>query len=170
VPLLTAGSTWKYWDSGASPGAGWEQATFDDTAWASGAGPLGYGDTHIVTTVSYGADYYTKYVTTWFRGTFDVADTELASVTLGLLRDDGAVVYLNGVEVARDNLPDGALTDATFASASAASETGYGEFDIDVTALVAGTNTLAVEVHQATIDSSDLGFDVTVTGSRLVVK
>ena len=80
------------------------------------------------------------------------------------------MVYLNGVEVARDNLPDGALTDATFASASAASETAYGEFDIDVTALVAGTNTLAVELHQATIDSSDLGFDVTVTGSRLVVK
>jgi len=170
VPILAAGSTWKYLDTGVSPGAGWELPGFDDSAWASGAGPLGFGDTHIVTTISYGPDASNKYVTTWFRGSFDLTDSDLTAITLGLLRDDGAVVYLNGVEVVRDNLPDGTLTDTTLATTSASSETAYGGFDIDVTALVSGTNTLAVEVHQASLDSSDLGFDLTLTGERLVVK
>ncbi len=170
VTLLAAGSTWKYWDQGTNPGAGWQAAGFDDAAWPVGAAPLGYGDTHLVTTVGYGADPNAKYTTTWFRVTFDVPSVELASLTLSLLRDDGAVVYLNGAEVARDNLPEGELTDATLASASvgSADETAFFDFDLAVEALAPGTNTLAVELHQASGTSSDLGFDLALTGQIVV--
>jgi hypothetical protein len=89
---------------------------------------------------------------------------------LSLLRDDGAVVYLNGVEVARSNLPSGTLTDATLASASvgAPDETTYWSYSIDPALLQSGSNTLAVELHQASVDSSDLGFDLTLVGKVVV--
>ncbi|MDP2312772.1 MAG: lamin tail domain-containing protein [Pseudomonadota bacterium] len=172
VPLLPTGSTWKYWDAGVNPGAGWEQPGFDDAAWASGAAPLGYGDAHQVTVVSYGADPALKHTTTWFRTSFAAPDIELASLAMGVLRDDGAVVYLNGVEIARDNLPEGDLADATFASASTGGtdETVYWEFDLAPGLVEPGTNTLAVALHQSSVDSSDLGFDLTLTGERLVTE
>ncbi len=170
VPLLAAGGTWHYWDTGASPGVGWEQPGFDDTAWPSGAAPLGYGDTHLVTVVNSGVDPSNKPVTTWFRATVNVPGIEFGTLTMGLLRDDGAVVYLNGVEIARDNLPEGDLTDATLATASigGASETNYWEFDIEPALLTAGPNVLAVALHQSAVSSSDLGFDLTLTGGVLV--
>ena len=166
VPLLPAGSTWKYWDQGVNPGAGWQAAGFDDSLWPTGAGPLGYGDTHLVTTVGYGADAYAKHVTTWFRATFEGPPVALDALTLSVLRDDSAVVYLNGIEVARENLPEGDLTDATLALASigSADETSYFDVVLDPAWVVEGTNTLAVEVHQSAPDSSDLGFDLAVTG------
>jgi hypothetical protein len=170
VPLLVAGSTWSYWDGGTSPGVGWELPGFDASAWPTGAGPLGYGDTHVVTTVGYGADEANKYVTTWFRIEVEVPGITLSSLTLELLRDDGAIVYLNGVEVVRDNLPWGELADTTLASvaASGGDETGYFSFDLDPTALTAGTNTIAVALHQSAVSSSDLGFDLALSGERLV--
>jgi hypothetical protein len=71
-----------------------------------------------------------------------------------------------GVEVARENLPEGDLTDATLALASigSADETSYFDVVLDPAWVVEGTNTLAVEVHQSAPDSSDLGFDLAVTG------
>jgi hypothetical protein len=76
---------------------------YDDAAWARGVGPLGYGDAQS-TVVSYGADAADKYVTTWFRTSFEAADVAgISGLTLALNRDDGAVVYVNGIEVARSN-------------------------------------------------------------------
>jgi hypothetical protein len=169
--LLPAGSVWHYWDQGTNPGAGWETSGFDDLAWPSGPGPLGFGDAHQVTITSYGPDPANKYVTTWFRATLPIADIDsIHALDVGLLRDDSARVYLNGVEVLRDNLPDGDLTDTTLAlvSTGGANETAYWEYTLEPTALVPGINTLAVEVHQSAIDSSDLGFDMSLTAERLV--
>ena len=168
VPYVSTGSTWKYLDTGVDPGADWVSPTFDDSAWLGGAGPLGYGDTHQVTVLGYGGVDTTKYTTAWFRLTFDnpVAPVPLA-LTAGVLRDDGAVVYLNGSEVWRTNMPDGVVTADTIASTSAGSgdETAYWEGSLDPAVLLPGTNTLAVEVHQFSRDSSDLGFDLTLTAT-----
>ena len=74
-----------------------------------------------------------------------------------LLRDDGAVVYLNGTEVLRDNLPAGTITHTTLAltAVGGADERTYFAFTVSAAYLVEGTNVLAVEVHQAAGD--DLG-------------
>jgi hypothetical protein len=155
VTLLDAGSTWAYWDRGTSPGDTWADPAFSDAAWARGAAPLGYGDSHVVTTVSYGSDAFTKHLTTWFRATFEGPTTTLDYLSVELLRDDGAVVYLNGAEIVRSNLPEGALSSTTLASASVAApeETAFTAYSLDPSLVRAGTNTLAVEVHQASVDS-----------------
>jgi hypothetical protein len=73
--------------------------------------------------------------------------------------DDGFIAYLNGVEVARRGLPGGTVNYGTFA----ASHEGGGYETIDLAAaipqLLPGSNTLAVEVHQTSLSSSDLVWD-----------
>ncbi|RKH63548.1 hypothetical protein D7V93_08615 [Corallococcus llansteffanensis] len=161
--LVAAGSVWKYRDTGVDPGAQWGSVAYSDAAWAQGAAQLGYGDGDEATVVSYGPSTTSRYVTTWFRKTFTVADASRVSAgVLRLLRDDGAIVYLNGTEVFRTNLPAGTVTPSTLAPLTIAGvdETAWLTASIPLTALVTGTNVLAVEVHQSTLNSSDLGFDL----------
>lgn len=169
VTVLPAGSVYRYLDTGIAPPADWMMNGFDDSVWPSGPAPLGYGDPHIVTSVSFGPDPAKKPVTTWFRTVFKVTGHEaLAAASLDVLRDDGARVYLNGTEVARSNLPDGELAPTTLAVAGVGGveETSYAGFMLDPALFVEGTNALAVEVHQATADSSDLGMDVVISVKR----
>jgi hypothetical protein len=164
--LLPAGSVWRYLDTAAPPPDTWADAAFDDSAWASGPAPLGYGDGQ-ATALSYGPDPSAKPITAWFRTTFAVADPATAgALVLGLRRDDGAVVYLNGVELRRDNLPAGPLSSSTLASVtvSGGEEAVYFETGVPPELLVAGDNVLAVEVHQASRSSSDLTLDAFVRG------
>jgi hypothetical protein len=169
VPLIAKGSLWRYWDQGTLPAADWAASTYDDSAWPEAVGPFGYGDTHIVTTVSYGSNASAKHLTTWFRQTLDITGVDqLAEVRGGLLRDDGGVVYVNGVEVYRNNMPGGAVLPTTPASSSVTNETTYVSFLIPLSLVVEGPNLIAVEVHQATADSSDLGFDFTLDVEVLI--
>lgn len=159
---IPRGSVWHYFDQGAAV-AGWNAVGFDDSAWPSGPGPLGYGDTYQITTLGYGPDPENKYMTTNYRATVDLhAAAAITEAYVNLNRDDGAIVYVNGTEVVRVNMPDGDVTDATLASAatSGANEGQYWRYDIDPATLSEGGNTVAVEVHQASIASSDLGFDL----------
>ena len=161
--LVAQGATWRYLDDGSDQGTAWRQEGFDDSAWAAGPAQLGYGDGDEATLLSYGPDSSNKYTTTWFRKTFDVADAAtLTGLTLELLRDDGAVVWLNGVEVARTNMPAGTVTSATRASSAigGANESTFLQFTLDPATLHTGTNTLAVEIHQASATSSDISFDL----------
>lgn len=160
--LVPAGSTWRYLDTGMTPPADWTSLAFDDTAWPEGPAPLGYGDTQ-ATVVSWGEDAADKHVTTWFRHTFSVPDPAAWPVlTVGLARDDGGAVYLNGVEILRSNLPDGALTADTLApvAVSGGEETAFWTAAVDPALLRAGENVLAVEVHQSGPSSSDLTLDL----------
>ncbi len=159
--LVDVGSTWRYLDTGVDPGGGWTSPSFDDAAWALGAAPLGYGGEE-ATEISYGSDPDARHVTAWFRHLFSVSDTATAGpLTLALRRDDGAVAYLNGVEVARSNMPGGSVTAQTLAAGTTAGvyEDRYFEAQVDPSLLVAGDNVLAVEVHQVSQSSSDALMD-----------
>nr|HOD83861.1 lamin tail domain-containing protein [Phycisphaerae bacterium] len=160
--LLAARSTWRYLDDGSDQGTAWRAPAFDDSAWAQGAGQLGYGDGDEATTVGYGSDPNNKFITTYFRQAFNVDDAaSVSALTLRLLRDDGAIVYLNGVEIARSNMPAGTVNYTTLASVSqgGTDETTYWTFDVDESLLVDGANVLAVEIHQNPVNSSDISFD-----------
>jgi hypothetical protein len=87
------------------------------------------------------------------------------SLRLRLLRDDGAVVYLNGIEVVRSNMPAGLIGYRTYAATTTGDENTFFEFGIDPLKLVAGRNTVAVELHQADASSSDVSFDLELVGS-----
>lgn len=161
---VTGTTQWRYWDRGTRPAA-WTQPGFDSSSWAVGRPEFGYGDGDETTVVSYGPRAANKHISTYFRTTFDVPALPDAA-TIQLLADDGAAVYLNGVEVARDNLPVGPLTNTTLASSnrSGGEETRLRSLQVPASALHAGTNTIAVEVHQDAARSSDLSFDLRLSG------
>lgn len=166
--LVPRGSPWKYLDNGSNQGTAWQASAFDDTPWKSGPAQLGYGDGDEKTLVSYGPNSSSKYITTYFRRSFGVADaTAVKGVTLRLLRDDGAVVYLNGSEVLRSNMPSGSLSYTTLASAAlrAPAESTVVQATLSPAPLVTGTNVLAVEIHQANGTSSDISFDLELIAS-----
>ena len=103
-------------------------------------------------------------VTTYlFRNSFSLtaAQAALGAWSVNLLVDDSCVIYLNGTEVLRNRIPGGALTTATL-GANNPDESLYESLGLAVPAglLVAGTNVIAIEVHQATLGSSDVGLDV----------
>jgi hypothetical protein len=165
---ITKGSTWKYYDSGTNLTTTWTAENFDDSSWATDSAQFGYGDGDEKTVVSYGADASNKYITTYFRKTITIADTTgLKKVKMSLLCDDGAVIYINGNEVARYNMPTGSINYNTFAS-SAATENIYVDFAIDPTVFKNGNNTISVEIHQNAVNSSDLSFDMDLTLSKII--
>ncbi|MCA9262595.1 MAG: lamin tail domain-containing protein [Planctomycetales bacterium] len=160
--LVSAGSVWKYLDDGSNQGDAWRAPTFDDSTWSAGPAQLGYGDGDENTRVRFGGDTQNKFITTYFRREFNVSDaSQYTELTLQLLRDDGAAVYLNGTEVARDNLVGNAAYDDTADSTiGGANEDAFVTFSIPPSALVNGRNVLAVEIHQESADSSDISFDL----------
>ena len=163
--FVALGAVWKYLDNGSNQGTAWRTPAFADAGWASGPAELGYGDDQ-ATVVSYGPSSFNKYVTTYFRKSFTASSaSSYTSLTLRLERDDGAVVYLNGVEVARRNLPSGTIGYSTLAS-SAAAENVLETITIPTASLVEGTNVLAVEIHQSSRSSADISFDLELVGTR----
>ncbi|MFT5496187.1 MAG: hypothetical protein ACI9TH_001585, partial [Kiritimatiellia bacterium] len=168
--ILPAGSIWKYLDDGSDQGTAWRAPAFNDSTWASGPAQLGYGDGDEATVVNFGIAT-NKFITTYFRTTVQIDNpAEFEALTVRLMRDDGAVVYLNGVEVVRDRmlLPPATIQFDTFADLPAvnnANESAFNDFITNATAMVSGLNTLAVEMHQASITSSDISFDLVLLGS-----
>ena len=169
--IIPAGSQWRYLDNGSNPGTAWRAPGFNDSAWKTGFGELGYGDSADGrperTVIGYGPNSGAKYITSHFRRSVTVPDpSRYTNWVLGLMRDDGAVVYLNGVEIWRNNLPNGAITYTTTASnsISGAAEATYLLTNLPPALLSPGTNVFAVEIHQANGTSSDVSFDLYLLG------
>ena len=164
--IINYNSTWKYLDNGTNQGTAWMATSFNDASWASGAAQLGYGDGDEATVVSYGSNANKKYITTYFRKTIIVEDVSVfISFTLNVKRDDGAVVYINGVERFRTNMSTGTISYTTKASTDAADD-GNTEQTISLPAgtLITGSNVIAVEVHQRAANNNDLSFDLQLIG------
>lgn len=163
VVLVKRGSVWKYLDDGSDQGHAWTEPPFDDSSWPSGPAQLGYGDGDEATKVSYGPNAEQKFITTYFRHSFKVQGAAgVKALVARLLRDDGAVGYLNGKEVFRSNMPDGPVNYQTLAVSSVGGddEDRFFAIRVDPSLLVEGANVLAVEVHQASASSSDISFDL----------
>ena len=161
--IIGNGALWKYLDDGSDQGSEWTSTTFDDSNWNEGNAELGYGDDDETTVVGYGPDEENKYITTYFRKFFFVDDTEnIHEVNVRLLRDDGAIVYLNGTEIIRDNMPTGTINYYTPASdaVSSSQEEIFHNWSILGNLLDNGQNIIAVEIHQVDESSSDISFDL----------
>lgn len=163
---IPADATWRYLDDGSDQGTAWRASAFDDSSWASGGAELGYGDGDETTTVGYGGDANNKHITTYFRKEFTIADhTAWGSLDLEAIRDDGMVVYLNGVEIWRDNIT-GAVSYNTLADSpeiSGSAESTWLTTNVPSTGLITGTNVIAVEIHQQRVNSSDISFNFKLT-------
>lgn len=166
--FVASGTSWRYLDDGSDQGSAWRAPEFNDEAWASGPAPLGYGpqDNYVATTVSFGGNSSNKHITTYFRKDFEVSDIEnVESLVLSLWLDDGAVVYLNGAELVRENMPAGEINYLTNTVTFVAEWPTWTHYQIPVASLQMGQNVLAVEVHQTSPTSSDLAFDLRLLGS-----
>ena len=143
---IAAGSTWKYRQDGLSMDATpWRQTNYYDGFWSEGPAALGFGNGGEATALS-----ATQHVTYYFRKSFPAQHLPL-SLSARVRADDGAVLYFNGTEVARDNLPAGTLASTTSATSvrSGTAETNWLSFTLATPNAMLGGNVAAVEVHQA---------------------
>jgi hypothetical protein len=182
------GHAWRYWHpttnvDPATADADFHSTWFKDDGSYNGPAfsaplpsPLGYGAialralaTDIGTPAS--GSRYTAYFTT----TFDVPSTALVrTLSVDLLADDGAYIYLNGQLVARHNVSATAADTYRGLALGAeintvSTETNTFTLLLDPAALRSGTNFLAVSLHNQANNSSDLGFDLQISMSMLAV-
>jgi hypothetical protein len=155
---------WRYLDDGTQPPATWTTTDFDDHKWKQGRAPLGYGRPDVSTEISFGANAQTKHLAAYFRRSFDFKSDSAPApyLAVDMRIDDGAVVYLNGHELIRENIPTGPTTVRTHTiwRVEGADEKIYQRYIVPATALQPGRNVLAAEVHQFNAVSSDLFFDL----------
>jgi hypothetical protein len=180
VELVAAGSRWSYLDTGADPGTAWRAADYDDSGWSNGLAQLGFSNgeekdeaTLIRRTGTNGQNAITFY----FRQGFVLPSgiPALENLSLWMLRDDGGVAYLNGVEVFRsDSMPTApaAITFQTLATnynaGAAPPDNTIDRATLPASVLRPGTNVVAVEIHQQAQGSSDLSFDFSLTGNPVL--
>jgi hypothetical protein len=177
ISLIAQGSSWRYFDTGTSVDAGWHSPSYNDSTWLAGNAPLGYGDP-VATVVRCGPSptcTANNYMATYFRRAFTLSNAaSTASLTVNLRRDDGAVVYLNGVELFRENMPAAPTvispTTPAINPLSGSQETTFVTSTFTAAQLAArgiilreGVNVLSAEVHQQNASSSDTVFDLSLT-------
>ena len=171
-------SAWTFDDSGTNRGSSaivagasgynssnWKHPNFNASGWESGNGILGFGDlgTLSPTTQMGFVNGGSNPTTSYLRKTFTIFGTSVvAGINASVLADDGVIIYLNGTEVHRSNLESGAIAFGSEAinAVSSGNESTYTPFTIDPSLLVEGQNTISAEIHQASANSSDLGFDM----------
>jgi hypothetical protein len=161
---VTASNVWKYHAEGVDLGTGWQAPGYNDNAWAAGSAaffaPAGLTlpvpkNSLLPLTNSSGARIITFYFRTQFMFS---GDTNALMLALRPVVDDGAVFYLNGVEVYRLNMPATNISYGTLATVNVTAPGFTGPVIIPANSLVQGMNTLAVEVHQVSSASPDLAF------------
>lgn len=159
--------TWRY-SSDALP-AGWSTTGFDDAAWNVGAALLGRGVTAATTQIDPDG-LSPKPLSAQFRHVFTVADAAtVQDGTVTVIADDGVVVYLNGTELGRANLPSGALTQNSYATAAPRYSTASAnrvEFTVPASLLVDGENVISASVHANYRATPDLSFDLALSMLR----
>lgn len=164
--VIAPGASWRYWDAGTDLGTTWRSNAFNDSAWPAGPAQLGFGEGDEATVI---AD--NNQITTYFRHTFTLDDpAAFADLSMWMLRDDGAVVYLNGTELFRSPNMPAAPAPITYSTPAETSQPGENTIDtatLPAAALLAGTNVVAVEMHQTQANSSDVSFDFELLANPL---
>ncbi|MCM8535052.1 MAG: FecR family protein [Lentisphaeraceae bacterium] len=162
--LIQAHSEWRYYFKGLPP-QGWKLREFDDSKWLKGESSIGYGDKDLRTIIG-GNELRRSVYHIYLRHKFDLGNLEvnsLKNIKAYLLADDGAVVFINGKEALRHNLPDGLINDETRALKTSSKDSGemiYSNFSVPASLLTSGINTVSVILFQKKGKSSDMRFDL----------
>ncbi len=178
VPLFGLGSNWRYNESDIALPSDWATTAHvvGNDGWMEGPDPIGSESnitTPIATMLQFPGFRNPFVITYYFEREFELSAAQvgaLQSLQLRHLIDDGAVFYLNGVEVFRINMPGGPVDPETSAVAGIEVDVLSPSIAIPAGAAVAGTNRLSVEVHQNNVNSrSDIVFgaelDVVLEGA-----
>jgi hypothetical protein len=157
--LMNAGATWSYRSDAVDQGTAWRLPSFNRSSWPTGPAQLGWGGKgeNTVIPVPPVTSYFIRHQTISNPGQYE-------TVTIRLKRDDGAVVYVNGIPAVRDNMPAGPVNASTLASSftSNTAETTWFDHHVPADLFVNGDNTIAVELHQAQANNADGIFDLSL--------
>ena len=171
--LLKPGAEWKYYTGTERLEQGWHQDHAALLVTGEGAAPLGYNYGDVVTRIPETGDFVLpfsggqpgKHPAAYFAREFSVDRAALpegqAAITAFVSCDDGCIAYVNGAEIGRVRLPEGAVED--YSAEGVGKVTGFSPLAIPVSLLRDGANEIAVEVHQQSPQSSDLKFDAAIT-------
>ena len=160
--LVPVESDWR-WVKGLSeasvPMDAWRALSFDDVNWAVGQGPFHYGESVAGGTVL--SDMRNRYSSVFLRKAFEVeSPVEVRELLLSAICDDGFIAWINGVEVARFNLPGGERPFDRFAFSAVAEPVSFAAYDLPKPVFLnPGRNLLAVQVFNSSLNSSDLRWD-----------
>lgn len=159
--FFNQGSSWRFWDDNSDPGTSWNTSGFDDSLWPVGLGQFGYGDGDEETLLSNGLVSY------YFRKKVDVIDVNaIDDIYIHMIHDDGAMVFVNGVEVLRSEMmPLGQITHTTSARQSINSniQNDFFTYKIDPSYFVDGENIIAITIRNRNATDGDLSFDCFLT-------
>ena len=167
--LYNTGAVWRLFKGRAEAStpntAAWRGITFNDSAFTSAPAPFWYGDPQPGGTEL--TDMQNQYTCIFLRRTFVLTNiTEFSALRFSAFVDDGFVVWINGVEVQRVNVgtPGGAVSVNTLATLSG-EPPPLVAYDLlaPTNYLVVGTNVIAVQVFNASLGSSDFGFDCSLS-------
>ncbi|QCW51433.2 PKD domain-containing protein [Nocardioides dongxiaopingii] len=162
--VVERGSSWAWRYSSVAVPAGWNARTFDASGWSQGNGTLGFGSTPLGTNIDTFATTADRARAAYFTKSFTVPDaTKVTRLVLTTVADDGVVVYVNGVEVARSNMPAGTITGQTYASSARNSTVANAApvvVEVPTNLLVSGTNVIAAETHLNFRATRDMTFDL----------
>lgn len=163
LPVIEFGDEWKFQDRNQNLGTAWQDPDFDDSAWMSGPGLLGFENSALpapgIQTGLLDSNNGANHITYYFRKEFTFeGDPTGASFSIDQIVDDGAFYYLNGQPVG------GAGVNANADWKETASR-NVGNADVELAvasggseALRQGRNVLAAEAHQVNANSSDMVF------------
>jgi len=167
IPLLNLNSSWKYNQSTNLDKINWMMPQFDDSSWPGGPGLLGV-ETASLPAPGLNTHLTLGRITYYFRSSF-VVETNLSgfSINLTTVLDDGAIVYLNGYPVLTNRMPQGQISYSTLAS-STVDNAILEYFSIPPDHIIPGTNIVAVEVHQASANSSDIVWGMALDAIKTV--
>jgi hypothetical protein len=160
--MVPPAATWKFLADGSNQNTNWQNSNFNDVSWSGGAAQFGFGsNSNAQTTVSFGPEANNKFITTYFRKIFVATNVNrIANMTLKLVVDDGALVYLNGSPLQNLNLNFSAAHNTLAASMANDLRDTWQSFPVDPKLLAEGTNTVDVEVHLASVTATNLAFDL----------
>ena len=164
--IVERGSKWTYYDKGSLDNTSWTATSYSTSSWKQGNAPLGYGKDNLATTIEYGGNSSNKYPTYYFRQTFklDAKPSTSTKAVLNFTVDDGFIVYINGKEAGRYNMPGGTVDFNTLSTTYAQGNPDTGTMELSTDAMVKGNNVIAVEVHNNNTTSSDIYWDAELKG------
>ena len=154
--IISAADEWNYNNPNSNLGSGWQTNSMSTSAWVNLNGSFGYGRNENTTIPRAKTNYFYKSVNIGTPALYSTMDFSISY-------DDGAVVYVNGVEVKRLNIPLGVINYNT--AAPNTNFTVWETFSIPSSYFQAGENTIAVEVHQVTANSNTCFFDLKLSAT-----
>jgi uncharacterized repeat protein (TIGR01451 family) len=160
LTVFNSASSWSYNNPNTDQGTAWRTIAAPPALnWINATGSFGYNRGESITIP-------TGFRTNYFLKTVNIVNPALYSTfNFTYSYDDGAVVYVNGVEVKRSNMPTGTILYSTNASTN--NFTTNETFTVPASAFVAGNNVIAVEIHQQNATSNDCFFDMSLDATAL---